>query len=159
MMPDVVIEPMRADDLGSVQALLRAASLPVDGLDDHVSTALVARRGANLVGSVALEVYEDGALLRSLAVAKRERGFGWGMALAEAIIDLARRRGVRKVYLLTETAATFFPKLGFRAVTRAEVPSGVRRSVEFTTVCPGSAAVQVLELSTAKKNPGGYRGS
>ncbi len=146
MMSDVSIGPLRENEIDAVYSLLRAASLPVQGLDAHFDTILVARRGEDVVGSVALEAYEDGALLRSLAVAESERGRGLGIELTQAVIALARARGVPVLVLLTETAAEFFPKFGFETVSRADVPAGVRRSVEFTTVCPESAVVQALTL-------------
>jgi amino-acid N-acetyltransferase len=145
-MSDVSIGPLSEDEIAAVYSLLRAVSLPVQGLDAHVDTILVARRDEEVVGTVALEAYEDGALLRSLAVAESERGKGLGIELTQAAIALARARGMPVLVLLTETAAEFFPKFGFETVSRAEVPVGVRRSVEFTTVCPESAVVQALTL-------------
>ncbi len=145
-MRDVLIGPVREDEVDAVYALLRAVSLTTQGLDGHLATVLVARRGDDVVGSVALEVYEDGALLRSLAVAESERGKGLGVDLTQAAVAVARARGVPAVFLLTETAVEFFPKFGFETVPRADVPRGVRRSVEFTTVCPEDATVQTLTL-------------
>ncbi len=55
--------------------------------------------------------------------------------------------GVRTVYLLTETAAQFFLRLGFRPITRADVDSAVLRSTEFTTAYPASALVMVKPLT------------
>jgi amino-acid N-acetyltransferase len=53
---------------------------------------------------------------------------------------------MRRVFLLTETAAKFFPRFGFRAVSRADVPESVRASLEFTTACPQGALVMELSL-------------
>jgi amino-acid N-acetyltransferase len=53
-----------------------------------------------------------------------------GRALTEAAIRLARQLATPAVYLLTNTAAEFFPRFGFEQITRAEVPprsSGVER--------------------------------
>src|SRR2546429_1746560 len=80
------------------------------------------------------------------AVVTERRGQGLGAALTVAALDLARRRGVRTVYLLTETAGQFFPKFGFTAITRAQVEPAVLESPEFTTACPKSAIVMVKQL-------------
>ena len=106
----------------------------------------MARQEPGVVGTAALELYGDAALLRSVAVATSLRGQGLGAALTVAALDLARRRGVRTVYLLTETAERFFPKFGFTAITRVEVEPGVLQSPEFTTACPTSALVMVKQL-------------
>jgi amino-acid N-acetyltransferase len=99
-----------------------------------------------VVGSGALELYGDAALLRSVAVAPEQRGQGLGQQLTQAALDLARQHGVRQVYLLTETAADFFPRFGFRPIARADVTPAVQRSVEFTSACPQSALVMGASL-------------
>jgi amino-acid N-acetyltransferase len=115
-------------------------------LPPHVGTALVARLDGEVVGSAALEHYRDAALLRSVAVAPSIQGRGLGCRLTEAALQLARDLGVTRVYLLTETAAEFFPRFGFGVVDRAQVPPAVRRSAEFTSACPESALAMMLKL-------------
>lgn len=128
-------------------ALLARSDLPGDGLAEHAATLLVARDGDRVVGSAALELYGHAALLRSVAVDAERRGTGLGQRLTDAALDLARQRGVRAVYLLTETAAEFFPRFGFRTLARDAVDPAVRESVEFTTLCPASATAMVLDLT------------
>lgn len=140
------IRPVRPAEWAAVEALLRASGLPPDGLERHRATTLVARDAARVVGCVALELYDDGALLRSLAVDASVRGRGLGIRLARAALACARDRGVGAVYLLTETADGFFPRFGFRGVSRDEVPPGVGSSVEFTSACPETARVMMAEL-------------
>jgi len=144
MPPDIT--PAAPADVPAILALLAASKLPRARIENHVASTLVARQDSGVVGTAALELYGDAALLRSVAVATDLRGRGLGAALTFAALDLARRRGVRTVYLLTETAAQFFPKFGFRAITRAEVEPGVLASPEFTTVCPKTAVVMVKQM-------------
>jgi amino-acid N-acetyltransferase len=145
----IAIEPAGAEDVERVKELLREQRLPLDGLDDHLDTLLVAREGARVVGSVALELYQDGALLRSLAVAPVVQGQGVGRLLTESVVRLARQRGVRDVFLLTTTAQHYFPRFGFETVDRVEVPESVRQSVEFRSACPASAIAMRARLADA----------
>ncbi len=140
------ITPAAPADLPAILELLAASKLPRAGIEDHVASTLVARADSDVVGSAALELYGSAALLRSVAVATRLRGRGLGAALTVAALDLARRSGVRTVYLLTETAGRFFPKFGFAAIARAQVDPVVLESPEFTTACPKSALVMVKQL-------------
>lgn len=140
------IERATASDLPAILALLAQSGLPQDGMLEHVEMALIARDADAVVGSAALEIYGSAALLRSVAVAAPLRGQGLGQQLTVAALNLARERGVTWVYLLTETAANFFPRFGFQPITRAEVDPAVQRSVEFTSACPDSALAMVLEL-------------
>jgi arsenate reductase len=138
---DVSIERATPADMEAVFDLLRRSQLPTDGLAGHFSSALVARREGLVVGSAALEIRSDGALLRSVAVDPDVRGAGVGKRLCVAAIELGATHGVTALYLLTTTAERFFRRVGFVRITRTEVPPGVRGSVEFTSVCCASAAV------------------
>ncbi len=123
------------EDVPAIEALLEAAALPLDGAANAFSTGVVAREDGRIVAAAALEPYGDAALLRSVVVAEDQRGTGVGRRMVEAAESLARDLGVRELYLLTETAVDWFPRLGYRPVARTAVPEAVRGSVEFTTLC------------------------
>lgn len=143
------IERARPDDASEVLRLLERNHLPLDGLLDHLATTVVARQNGQVVGSAALELYPDGALLRSVAVASEAQGQGLGQRLTDEAIRLAERVSAPAIYLLTTTAERFFPKFGFERIARTDVPATVQASVEFTSACPTSAAVMRKQLQTA----------
>ena len=142
----IVIEKAQAKDFGPIVRLLKSHGLPEAGLGEHMTTAVVARSEGDVVGSAVVEIYPKGALLRSLAVDRRLQGHGLGKRLTKAAIELARSSGAPAAYLLTTTAETFFPRLGFDRIERDEVPEDVRRSVEFTSACPASAVAMMKIL-------------
>lgn len=142
------MERARADDLPAVRHLLELHRLPLDGIDAHIATMVVARDGDTVVGAAALELYEGAALLRSVVVAAGRQGAGLGCKLTDAALTMAARYGVREVFLLTTTAEGFFPRFGFRPIPRDEVPVSVRMSVEFQSACPDSAVVMRKDLVT-----------
>lgn len=141
----ITINAAQPHDLPAMLDLLSRHQLPHDGLAAHLGTALVAADGA-VVGCAALEVYAEAALLRSVAVAPAQQGHGLGGQLTQAALDLARQYGVNRVYLLTTTAETYFPRFGFQPIARAEVAPSVRVSAEFTGACPDSAIVLTLGM-------------
>jgi amino-acid N-acetyltransferase len=142
-----------AEDGPPILQLLSAAQLPVDGLLDHLDTAVVARAGCRVVGCAAIEVYADGALLRSVVVDDRVIGQGIGTRLTTAALDLASVLGVPAVYLLTTTAQTFFPRFGFVWIARSEVPASVQVSVEFRSACPSTAIVMRRTMNSSDSYP------
>jgi amino-acid N-acetyltransferase len=144
------IERAGTGDRAGIEQLLERNRLPVDGLADHLATAIVARAGDRIVGSAALEVYADGALLRSVAVADDQRGTGLGQELTMEAIRLAQSLDLPAMYLLTTTAERFFPKFGFQTIARHDVPASVQQSVEFTSACPASAMVMRKLLAPTK---------
>jgi amino-acid N-acetyltransferase len=140
-MTTVTIAPARWSDYDVVASLLEREHLPLDGLRQHFEDGFVARDGSRIVGCSAVEVYDGGALLRSVVVDAEYRGSGVGGDLTQAAVQLARGRLAPAIYLLTTTAESFFRKFNFEIVDRADVPTGVLTSAEFTHACPSSAII------------------
>jgi len=141
------IRPAGSADLDGVRALLAAAQLPVEGLEDQFGPPYaVAERAGRLVGAAGVEAYGTAGLLRSVVVAAAERGTGLGRALAADRWAWARAQRLEEVYLLTTTAADFFARLGFERVERTDVPAPLLGSREFATICPATATVMRLRL-------------
>ena len=88
-----MIEPAIERDLPEIRALLARLHLPLAGVDEHLSTMLVAREGDEIVGTAALELYAHGALLRSVAVEPRWQGRQLGHQLIDAALHLATTHG------------------------------------------------------------------
>lgn len=148
--PKVAIGPAKAHELAAVLSLLERSGLVAEGLPQHLPTLLVARYQGRVVGSAAVELYGSYALLRSVAVEEALRGQGLGTRLTRAALELARRRGTTNVYLLTDSAAGFYPRFGFRPIPRHQVPPPVKCSVEFDHACPVTAQAMVAVLAPAE---------
>lgn len=144
----------RPTDLSSVLGLLADAGLPSDGVSEAFSSFLVVEAGTDiaaedqstLVGVAGLEVHGPDGVLRSVAIDPAWRGRGLGARLVRAIIDDARARGLRHLYLLTTTADAWFPRHGFDVIDRSAAAPAVLESVEFRDVCPASAVAMRLKL-------------
>ncbi len=122
-------------DVPAIEALLTDADLPLDGAATAFATGVVARAEGRIVGAAALEPYGEAGLLRSVVVAADQRGSGVGREVVATAEALARDLGMRELYLLTETAVDWVPRLGYAPVDRAEVPEAVKESIEFRVLC------------------------
>ena len=142
----VVLRAVPADYPDVAEALTEAG-LPLEGAESAFGTGVVARDGDRLVGAAAIELYGDAALLRSVVVVPDARGGGLGRAVVDAAEGLAAQRGAREAYLLTETAADWFRRLGYQAIGRDDVPGSVATSIEFTTACATTAVAMRRQLS------------
>ncbi len=142
----VTIDRAKKDELPGIIALLDRCELPKEDLEPHLSTTLVARNESGVVGCSVLELYQERALLAYVAVETSFRGRRIGQRLTKGALDLAKYHQVRTVYLLTETAAMFFPKFGFKSIPRSDMPQTIQRSVEFTTLCPDTATVMMASF-------------
>lgn len=129
------------------RSLLKSSGLPADDLDYKKDLLVGYYESDALVGTGGLEIYGPYALLRSLSVKLGIRGKSVGTTIMEFLLEEARKRKLKGIYLLTETAHGFFLKKGFSDVSRDAVPDEVKQSAEFSKLCPQSAAVMCLELS------------
>ena len=137
----VTLRRARRADAASLETLLAAQQLPREGVAEWLEHFWVAEHEGALVGAAGLELYEDAALLRSVAVAPAWRGSGLGRILTEHTLEDARAAGARDVYLLTTTAEGYFPRLGFTCVAREAAPPTLTASAEFRGACPASAVL------------------
>lgn len=144
---DTALGPATEADRDAIEALVRASGLPSEVVPDQFPAAyVVARRGGAVVGVAAIERHGAAGLLRTVAVAKTERGRGLGLALIGERLAHARATAVERVYLLTTTAAPLFARFGFAATDRAHVPAALRDSKELASLCPASATCMAIEL-------------
>lgn len=139
--PPVLVREATPAELATISALVTAAGLPLEGLADAAHVWVADAAGA-IVGTVALERHGTGDatayLLRSAAVDPAWRGRGVGAALTAAALPRVDADLV-PVALLTETAATYFPRFGFVAVAREQLPAALGGSAELRGACPVSA--------------------
>ncbi len=129
------------------RALLTQCHLPTDDLDSHhFEHFLGCGSHEDIKGIVGLEIFGSVALLRSLAVSEEARGLGYGKALIAGIETYAKEKGVRELYLLTTTAEHFFVQLGYTQEKRNTAPEPIKRTKEFSDLCPDSAVFMVKKL-------------
>ncbi len=143
---NIKILEAREEDLPAIKALLESVNLPLQGVEDHWDNFILLKKENVLRGTVGLEIYNDKALLRSLAVAGAHQGQGFGQKLYFTIIEKAREHGIREIYLLTETAEKFFAKQGFEKISRDSADVKVKESIEFRSACPETASCMRLKL-------------
>ncbi|WP_052063583.1 arsenic resistance N-acetyltransferase ArsN2 [Nitrincola sp. A-D6] len=97
------------------------------------------RVDGRIIGIVGIESHENVGLLRSLVVGKAYRKVGCGQKLVAKAEAWAGESGINSLYLLTTTAADFFPQLGYEVVPRSQAPTFIANSAQFTGLCPASA--------------------
>jgi len=145
-MSEFTISPTTSDETEAIKTLLIEAELPNEDFAQHLNHFLTARQNGSLAGAVGLEIYGQSGLLRSLVVDATHRGQGVGVKLCEQIFAYAQGRDIKELYLLTITAADFFPKLDFSIIDRDSVPPAIQATEEFTSICPSTAVCMVKML-------------
>ncbi len=139
------IEPLH--DLAGILALLAGARLETADIDPAAPPQFFGIRDANaLVAVVGLEVFGANGLLRSLAVVPSAQGRGLARALVASVEDSAVQQGVSCLFLLTDSAAAFFVKMGYAHTARVPAPAAIRATPQFSSLCPASSAFMCKPL-------------
>ena len=87
-------------------------------------------------------------LLRSLAIAPPQRGGRLGKAMLAHAEREAARLGVRELWLLTSDADRYFRRNGYAAMKRECAPPAIRRTAQFSGLCPASAVMMRKRLAS-----------
>ena len=136
-----------AEDLIAIRALLERSGLPTSDLESARPEFAVIHQDGQLVAAGALQRFGTSALLRSVVVAQDRRRDGLGHSVVTELERVAHATGVTRLILLTETAAEFFARLGFRAIERSSAPEDMQASEEFRSLCPSSAVCMAKNLA------------
>jgi amino-acid N-acetyltransferase len=118
--PSVVVRPARASDAAAIETLIvpfvKAGTLlprTAAEIRDLIPTSFVAEFAGKIVGFTALEIYSAKlAEIRSLAVTEEQQRFGLGSQLVDACVDLAGKRNILEVMVIT-SSEEFFRGCGF----------------------------------------------
>jgi len=145
-MPVSSIVRLQSADLAQLEALLRLNHLPTQDCAAQAQNFYGIFNGEELIAAGGLEPAADYVLLRSIVVKKQYRASGLARNIAEYLISLAEAEGRQAVYLLTETAGSYFQKLGFTSLSRADVPAEIAQTQQFSALCPDSASCLVMPL-------------
>jgi amino-acid N-acetyltransferase len=136
---EITIRAATAADYETVCTLLTANQLPVADINKTLPHFFVATADDDIVGVIGLELYGSYGLLRSMVTKERYRMHGIASKLIGELFAYASTLGIQELYLLTETAKIYFEKKLFTVVERATIPEAIRKSAEFSHVCPVTA--------------------
>ncbi len=136
------------DDLKDVERVLLENDLQVEGLEEQWGESYcVTEYQGKIIGVSGVEIYGGFGLLRSVAVIPTWKGKGVGEAMVKNRVVWAKLKGLSNIFLLTIDAEVYFARFGFTPVDRKSIPAEIKKSLEFSTLCPESAVAMVHSLS------------
>lgn len=140
------VKPLNQNDYQQLSGLLQAAGLCHTDLKAPEVELFGVSAAGGWVGYFGYEIYGHAALFRSLVVVPGFRGQGYGTLIWQEAKERLQNKQAKEVYLLTNTAAPFFARLGFAAVPRASVPVSIAATTEFKEFCPADSVCMKLVL-------------
>lgn len=147
-MSPVTYRNATAEDIAAIVAVLDGAGLPSREIESIIDGFIVVERDGAVVACGAIEVYEDTALVRSVAVSKEARGTGIGRELSQRLIAAALDRGCTDLYLFTGDAHTFWRRLGFTEITLTDWRLPARSSWQWQYINDNPEFAQRIGLHT-----------
>jgi len=151
MRDKMVVTKAKVHDLPGIFGLLRDNGLPFDWIVRDLSSFLVIKEGPKIIGCAGLEIHGRVGLLRAVSVKKERQGQGLGMTLIVRMLDLARDRNIKRIYLLTDSAYKFFSKFGFERVEKNKADPVIQQTEGFNHCCACSSNVMVNDLTARGK--------
>lgn len=140
------VDPASSQDLIAIRALLERAGLPTSDLESAQPEFVVIRADGKAIAAGALQRCGPSALLRSVVVAPDHRGNGLGRLIVSELECSACAAQITQLILLTQTAAEFFARQGYRVIERSSAPEEIQESEEFRSLCPSSATCMAKSL-------------
>jgi amino-acid N-acetyltransferase len=125
--PGLLLGPAYPGDVPAIVDLLERAGEHCVArsrreVEDHLFEFLVARTpSGDILGTAALEICDDRAEVRSVAVRPGWRGSGVGQALVKRVLERTRAAGL-SLHCVSRCPA-FFEALGFRRLPLAAAPA------------------------------------
>ena len=143
----MILEPASPMDEPWIRHLLTICELPHEDITSrHLRHFWGAKERGQIVGVIGLEVLGGLALLRSLAVDPRYRNRGLASELTRKAEEHAVSLEIKRLYLLTLTAESFFAKRGYQKIGRDFAPPQVQGTAEFQGLCPATSVCMVKSL-------------
>ena len=138
--------PLTPDEQAGARDLLSLCRLPTEDLHDGNTSLFICGLPACPDAVIGLEAYERDGLLRSLAVRPSLRGSGIAGLMVGELEAQARAQGITTLWLLTESAESFFRRHNYEPCKRAEAPPSIQRTRQFAGLCPDEAACLTKRL-------------
>ncbi|GCE13113.1 GNAT family N-acetyltransferase [Tengunoibacter tsumagoiensis] len=114
-------EATRADS-DQIKIVLRQAHLSTDDLlVEGTRYWLAEDANEQPVGTIGLELGNEAALLRSVAVIPAQRGQGIGAALVQQALAAVLQAGYQRIYLFSTGSGVYWQRSGFREVPVVEL--------------------------------------
>ncbi len=146
MKNEINIQKAGKSDLSVIKDLLNSHHLPTGDIGTSNIHFYTIKNGEKLIACAGIELFETTGLLRSVAVYQGSRGRGIGSKLVRHVLDESRNLEITSLYLLTETAESFFLEHGFIKEDRSQAPAQITGSTEFSELCPSTAVLMKKNL-------------
>ena len=140
------IKELKPEEFDTTFNLLQESKLDASDLKQPNIRLFRFEENGEFIGVGGLEIFDDLALLRSVAISKKQQNKGLGKQLVSLIEKTAKASGISELYLLTNTAAGFFEALGYQQIHRDDFAKPLKQTAQYAGLCPVSSICMMIVL-------------
>lgn len=145
-MSELIYRFARLEDLPEIKRLLDASQLPSSDIEPHLEHFIIAIDGERIIANIGVELLGKYGLLRSFVVEDTYRHRSIGLRLYNLSYTFLHDQGVSQIHLLTDKAAGYFQKLGFKAAERNAAPPEIRMTNQFSSLCSKDVIYMINQI-------------
>ncbi|TCO79800.1 GNAT family N-acetyltransferase [Marinisporobacter balticus] len=108
------------DEMNVIKEFLTKNALNIDCIENYIGNCMVAYDKDILVGVAGYIREKDMAIIKFAVVSKNRRKEYLGDGIVKALLNLADRNGIRRVFVNGDEETLFFRKIGFKEVSLQE---------------------------------------
>lgn len=125
----------------AIKELLESYGLPAGDFKNHLGNFIVAKESNEIIGVGGYETCEEYALLRSFAVKASHNDLGVAERIFKLVEAKAINLGVKRFYLLSDTAVKYFERFEFYECSRDNAPESIKKTKQYSELCPDTATL------------------
>lgn len=149
-MSSISINHAQTKDFEPIINLLHQYNLVIQDINLSRQYFIVLNDGDKTCACGAIEFYQPYGLIRSVAVTPDNAKRGYASKIISKLEKVASSNEITELYLLTETAESFFTKLGFKKIDRELAPDTIKQTNQFSELCPMTATVMTKPIIPSK---------
>ncbi|MCT4618721.1 MAG: GNAT family N-acetyltransferase [Marinisporobacter sp.] len=126
-----------------IKKLIEESKLKIKGIEDYITNCMIAYDNKDAVATAGFIKIEDIAILKFVVVSKNRQREYLGDGIVKAALNLADKKGVKRVFVNIDQEEIFFEKLRFKEVSLNEV-SKCCESINILNELEGEKIGQVI---------------
>lgn len=141
------VNHIELNDRKALRSLLEIENLCFNDISNVGVYIFEVRLKQHIIGYFGYEIFGNTALFRSMVIIPEYRKKGYGILMWNEALKKMRVEKIAIVYLLTNSAAPFFKRLGFEEVARSSAPPDIASTSEFIEFCPSDSVCMKINLT------------
>lgn len=112
------MKPATESDIEDIQQLLHENKLSVSNVSNIISNCMIAYERGKPLAAAGFFSEDIDALIEFVVVCKNHHGEYLGDGIIKALLNLADKKGIKRVYVKGEELYPFFHKVGFEKMDK-----------------------------------------